>query len=117
MRLHGGASTPSIQYRSRSSYGSTRAPAAQPLRSVKLSNSAIQSQSSPPLRPCKSPMPAERAPMRKVREVLRLHRALGVGERQIAITIGISRSIVLRRAAVIGIIWSVPEGMDTAELK
>ena len=46
-------------------------------------------------------MPAERAPMRKVREVLRLRYALGVSERQIAITTGVSRSTVseyLRRA-------------------
>jgi transposase len=65
-------------------------------------------------------MPAERAPMRKVREVLRLKHALGVSERQIAITIGVSRSTVgeyLRRAAVIGITWPVPEGMDDGELE
>ena len=37
-------------------------------------------------------MPAERAAMRKVREVLRLRHALGVSERQIAITTGLSRS-------------------------
>jgi transcriptional regulator with XRE-family HTH domain len=65
-------------------------------------------------------MPAERAPMRKVREVLRLRHALGVSERQIAVTVGISRSTVgeyLRRAAVIGITWPVPEGMDDGELE
>ena len=65
-------------------------------------------------------MPAERAPMRKVREVLRLRHALGVSERQIAIAIGVSRSTVgeyLRRAAVIGITWPVPEEMDDAELE
>ena len=39
-------------------------------------------------------MPAERAPMRKVREVLRLRHALGVSERQIAVTVGVSRSTV-----------------------
>ena len=39
-------------------------------------------------------MPAERAPMRKVREVLRLRHALGVSERQIAVAIGVSRSTV-----------------------
>jgi len=39
-------------------------------------------------------MPAERAPMRKVREVLRLRHALGVSERQIAVTTGLSRSTV-----------------------
>jgi transposase len=65
-------------------------------------------------------MPAERAPMRKVREVLRLRHALGVSERQIAVTVGISRSTVgeyLRRAAVVGIIWPVPEGLDDGELE
>ena len=65
-------------------------------------------------------MPAERAPMRKVREVLRLRHALGVSERQIAVTIGVSRSTVgeyLRRAAVIGITWPVPEGLDDVELE
>jgi hypothetical protein len=70
--------------------------------------------------PVGGPMPAERAPMRKVREVMRLRHALGVSERQIAITIGVSRSTVgeyLRRAAVIGITWPVPEGMDDGELE
>jgi transposase len=65
-------------------------------------------------------MPAERAPMRKVREVLRLRHALGVSERQIAVTVGISRSTVgeyLRRAAVVGITWPVPEGLDDGELE
>ena len=65
-------------------------------------------------------MPAERAPMRKVREVLRLRHALGVSERQIAVTVGVSRSTVgeyLRRAAVIGITWPVPEGIDDGELE
>src|SRR4029453_15737830 len=66
------------------------------------------------------PMPAERAPMRKVREVLRLKYALGASERQIAVSIGISRSTIseyLRRAAVIGITWPVREGLDDAELE
>jgi transposase len=43
-----------------------------------------------------------------------------VSERQIAITTGVSRSTVgeyLRRAAVIGITWPVPEGLDDAELE
>jgi len=65
-------------------------------------------------------MPAERASMRKVREVLRLRHALGVSERQIAVTVGVSRSTVgeyLRRAAVIGITWPVPEGLDDGELE
>ena len=49
-------------------------------------------------------MAAERAPMRKVRKVLRLRHALGVSERQIAVTIGVSRSTVgeyLRRTVLI----------------
>ena len=65
-------------------------------------------------------MPAERAPMRKVREVLRLRHALGVSERQIAITMGVSRATVgeyLRRAAVIGITWPVPDELDDTALE
>jgi transposase len=65
-------------------------------------------------------MPAETAPMRRVREVLRLKQALGVNERQIANTVGVSRSTVgryLRRAAVIGITWPLPGGMDDGELE
>jgi len=58
--------------------------------------------------------------MRKVREVLRLRHALGVSERQIAGTVGVSRSTVgeyLRRAAVVGITWPVPEGLDDGGLE
>src|SRR2546430_12304578 len=58
--------------------------------------------------------------MRKVREVLRLRHALGVSERQIAVTVGVSRSTIgeyLRRAAVIGITWPVPAELDDAELE
>ena len=39
-------------------------------------------------------MPAERAPMGKVREVLRLKHALGASERQIAMSVGVSRSTI-----------------------
>lgn len=65
-------------------------------------------------------MPAERAPMRKVREVLRLRHAHGASERQIAAAVGVSRSTIgeyLRRAAVIGITWPVPAELDDAELE
>jgi transposase len=65
-------------------------------------------------------MPAERAPMRKVREVLRLKHAQCASERQIAVTVAISRSTVgeyLRRAAVVGITWPVPPELDDAELE
>jgi transposase len=58
--------------------------------------------------------------MRKVREVLRLKHALGASEREIAVSVGVSRSTIaeyLRRAAVIGITWPVPAGMDDSELE
>ena len=50
-------------------------------------------------------MPAERLPMRKVREVLRQRYACGASERVIAQSLGIGRMAVgeyIRRAAVIG---------------
>ena len=39
-------------------------------------------------------MPAERAPMRKIREALRLKHALGLSERPIAMSVGVSRSTI-----------------------
>jgi transposase len=65
-------------------------------------------------------MPAERAPMRKIREALRLKHALDLSERLVAMSVGVSRSTVaeyLRRASVVGITWPVPETMDDAELE
>ena len=65
-------------------------------------------------------MPAERLPMRQVREVLRLKYACGQSERRIAGAIGISRYTVaeyLRRAAVIGLTWPVPPALDDAALE
>jgi transposase len=58
--------------------------------------------------------------MRKVKEVLRLKHALGASDRQIAHSLGVSRSTIaeyLRRAAVIGITWPVPPELDDAELE
>jgi transposase len=58
--------------------------------------------------------------MRKIREALRLKHALGLSERQIAMSVGMSRSTVaeyLRRAGVVGITWPVPEGVDDAALE
>src|SRR5271170_6193274 len=60
-------------------------------------------------------MPAERLSMRKVREVLRLKYACGASERVIARSVGIGRTAIgeyIRRAAVIGITWPVPEELD-----
>lgn len=65
-------------------------------------------------------MPAQRQPMRQVREVLRRKHACGQSERQIAAAVQISRYTVaeyLRRAAVIGISWPVPAGLDDAALE
>jgi transposase len=58
--------------------------------------------------------------MRKIREALRLKHALGLSERLVALSVGVSRSTVaeyLRRASVVGITWPVPETMDDAELE
>jgi hypothetical protein len=53
-------------------------------------------------------MPAERLPMRKIREVLRLKYACGASDRVISRSVGIGRTAIaeyVRRAAVIGITW------------
>jgi transposase len=60
-------------------------------------------------------MPAERLPMRKIREVLRLKYVCGTSERIIARSVGIGRTAVgeyIRCAAVIGITWPIPEDLD-----
>jgi transposase len=65
-------------------------------------------------------MPAERLPMRQVREVLRLKHAAGLSDRRIAASIGISRYTVaeyLRRASVVGITWPVPAELDDTALE
>ncbi len=65
-------------------------------------------------------MPAQRLPMRKVREVLRLKHAAGFSERGIAASLGISRTTVaeyLRRSVVVGITWPVPDELDNAALE
>ena len=65
-------------------------------------------------------MPAQRLPMRQVREVLRLKHAAGYSVRRISEAIGISHSTAaeyLRRAAVVGITWPVPPGLDDAALE
>src|SRR5262249_27468505 len=65
-------------------------------------------------------MPAQRLPMRQIREVLRLKHVAGHSERRIAIAIGISRYTVsdyLRRATVVGITRPVPAELDDAALE
>ena len=58
--------------------------------------------------------------MRQVREVLRLKHICGHSGHQIAAMVGVSRYTVaeyLRRAAVVGITWPVPAGLDDVALK
>jgi transposase len=65
-------------------------------------------------------MPAERLSMRKVREVLHLKHALGLSYRKISAATGAGKtqaSDYVRRAALAGITWPVPEGMDDAALE
>ena len=64
-------------------------------------------------------MPAERLSMRKVREVLRLKHALGLSYRKISEATGVGKTQAaeyVRRAAVAGIAWPVPDDVDDAEL-
>jgi len=65
-------------------------------------------------------MPAERAPMRKIRGVLRLWHGCGLSERRIALAVGLSRSTVktyVERAAAAGIGWPVSAEIDDATLE
>src|ERR1700761_1777865 len=67
-----------------------------------------------------SAMPAERLPMRQVREVLRLKYLCGQSGHRIAAGFGISRYTLaeyLRRAAVVGITWPVPSDRDDTALE
>ena len=62
-------------------------------------------------------MPAERVPMRSVREILRL-KAEGLSDRAIARSMRLARSTVgdyAGRAVAAGLSWPLPEGLtDTA---
>jgi hypothetical protein len=65
-------------------------------------------------------MPAKRLTMRKISEVLRLHFECELSQRQIAHSSGVARPTVaeyLRRAAVAGVGWPLPEGLDEAQLE
>jgi len=65
-------------------------------------------------------MPAERTPMRKIREVLRLKWSAQISNREIAKSCAIARSSVagcLERAANAGLSWPLPEGMDDSVLE
>ena len=65
-------------------------------------------------------MPAERLPMRKIREILRLRWGCGLSARQIARSLKIARSSVaeyLRRARAAGLSWPLPGGLDETAIE
>jgi transposase len=64
-------------------------------------------------------MPAERLPMRKIKETLRLKEA-GLSVRQIARALNVSRSSVAeyhRRAAAAGLRWPLPDSLDETAIE
>src|SRR5215472_16420735 len=67
-----------------------------------------------------TPMPRKRLSMRQVHEVLRLKWAVGLSDRQIARSLGLSRPTVaayVQRAQVAGLSWPLPDGLDATTLE
>ena len=65
-------------------------------------------------------MPAERTPMRKIREILRLKWSAQLCNRAIATSCAIARSTVaecLERAATVDLSWPLPDGLDDTALE
>ena len=65
-------------------------------------------------------MPAERTPMRKIREILRLKWTADLSDRVIAKSCSIARSTVaecFKRAAKAGLSWPLPENLDDDALE
>jgi hypothetical protein len=65
-------------------------------------------------------MPAERVPMRCVREILRLKYGCGATDRMIARSTGLARSTVsdyLDRASAAGLGWPLPPTLTNAALE
>jgi hypothetical protein len=65
-------------------------------------------------------MPAERVSMRRIRDALRLTHALGMSRRLVGEATGIGKTAVgeyVRRAAVAGLSWPIPDEIDDAELE
>ena len=65
-------------------------------------------------------MPAERVPMRDVREIIRLKFSAQVATREIARRLGMAPSTVretLKRLAMAGLAWPLPEGLSDTELE
>ena len=65
-------------------------------------------------------MPAERVSMRKIRDVLRLTHTMAMSRRLVGEATGIGKTAVgeyVRRAAVAGLSWPIPDEIDDAELE
>ena len=65
-------------------------------------------------------MPSERVPMRKIRDVLRLRLALGLPQRAVGRSLGLSQAAIseyLGRARRAGVGWPLPEGLDDDRLE
>ena len=65
-------------------------------------------------------MSAERIPMRKIRELLRLRGFFKLSDRAIAKSCSIARSTVsecLKRASKAGLSWPLPDNLDDAALE
>ena len=65
-------------------------------------------------------MPAERLPMRQIRELLRLRFSSGLSQRAIGHSLGLSQAAVseyLSRARCAGVSWPLPEALDDAQLE
>ena len=63
-------------------------------------------------------MPRERLPMRKIRDVLRLH-AGGLSKRRIAAGLNIGRTAAgdyIKRAGHVGLSWPLPDGLSDEDL-
>lgn len=65
-------------------------------------------------------MPAERLPMRQIRDILRLKWECSLSERKIAVSVGAARSTVgdyIRRAEAAGFNWPQVQEMEDEELE
>ena len=65
-------------------------------------------------------MPAERLSMRKIHEILRLKFGHGLSDRDVALSVAVSRSTVadyLLRAQAAGLSWPLTENLDEAALE
>ncbi len=74
-----------------------------------------------PSRPRKEAwMPAERLPMRRIKEIMRLSWGCGISARQVSRSLKVARSTVgeyLRRARTAGLSWPLPEELDEETLE